>query len=210
VDTLAGIGYRGGQNQEGAMRRVIFIVLILALPVNAHVGDRIFPIPEIPDEWIDELDVRDRSLDDWEDVGLYPVLTAMDFVSVPTAGEGAPYNPSDMDYRIWLGWNGSTSRLYFAMERIDDVFVNEYEGNLDGMSDYSRHDGSFEFMVDGDHSGGNYLGFTDPNMTEEEKILNRSRTAQLYMAITDTPDDKHIGYYGAGSQWVTQPPYARS
>ena len=105
------------------MRRAIFVILILALPANAHIGDRIYLIPEISDAALEQLDVRDGNLGDWEGVGLYPVLTAADFFVEPEVEgkEGAPYNPDDMDYRIWLGWNGSTSRLYFAMERLDDV-----------------------------------------------------------------------------------------
>ena len=188
------------------MKRVIFLVLILALSVRAHVGDRIFPIPEIPDEVLDELNVRDRSLEDWEDVGLYPVLTAMDFYADPTVGEGAPYSPEDLDYRIWLGWNGSTSRLYFAMERIDDIFVNEYAGG--NLGDTWRHDGSFEFMVDGDHSGGDYSNAADPAWMDEEKQLAHNRTAQQFVGISDAPDGHHIGYQGAGTEWFTALPYA--
>jgi len=198
------------------MKRIICIVLMLALPVMAHVGDYIYSFPEIPDEALDELDVRDRSLEDWKDIGLYPLLTATDFYADPTVGEGAAYNPDDLDYRIWLGWNGSTSRLYGAMERIDDVFVNEYAGG--NLGDTWRHDGSFEFMVDGDHSGGNYSRSADPEWTEEERNLNHNRTAQLFTGIADAPDGQHISYAGAhfpgpgnpllDAQWVTQPPYA--
>jgi len=190
------------------MKRAIFIVLILALSVNAHVGDRIYPIPEIPDETLNELDLHDRGLEDWEAVGLYPVLTAMDFFSVPEVGgvEGASYNPNDLDYQIWLGWNGSTSRLYFAMERIDNIFVNEYEGGPpDNWNGFWKHDGSFEFAVDGDHSGGSVASSEG---TEEERTLNRSRTAQLFFGIMDAPYGQHIGYWGRGSEWAIVPPYA--
>jgi len=190
------------------MKRVIFIILILALSVNAHIGDRLFLIPEIPDESLDELNVRNESLEDWEDVGLYPVLTPPDFFSDPTVGDGAPYDPSDLDYQVWLGWNGSTNRLYFAMERIDDVFVNEYEGGKPNLGDTWRHDGSLEFFVDGDHSGGDYSRSADKDWTDEEKLLAHNRTAQQFLGIADAPDGRHIGYQGAGNEWYTVPPYA--
>jgi hypothetical protein len=180
---------------------ILLFALLLVAPAHAHVGDRIYPIPEITDEDLDRFDLHDNSLDDWQRVLLYPSLRAADFFADPTVGDGAPYDPFDMDYQFWLGWNGSTNRLYFAMERTDDVYVNEYiGGNID---DLWRHDGSFEFMVDGDITGS-----ADPDWTDEERTLNNNRTAQQYSVIAESPDGHHLGYQGAGSEWVNSLPYA--
>ena len=129
---------------------ILLFILIVASSVSAHIGDQIYFIPEITDDALGQLDVRDRNLDDWRAVISGPVLTAADLVPSPDVGEGAPYDPADMDYQIWLGWNGSTSRLFFALERTDDNFINEYEGGNPGH--FWRHDGAFFFSVDGDHS----------------------------------------------------------
>jgi len=185
---------------------ILLFVLLLVGPAHAHVGDRIYPIPEITDAALDQFDLRDNSLDDWRSILLEPSLRATDFIADPTVGEGAPYDPADMDYQIWLGWHGSTSRLFFALERTDDAFVNEYEGGNPG--DFWRHDGFFDLMIDGDHSGGDYTGSADPDWTDEEKTLNNNRTAQLYLAASDAPDDNHLYYWGAGIEWVCTLPYA--
>jgi hypothetical protein len=185
---------------------LLILILILSSAANAHVGDRIYLIPEITDDALAELDVSDQSLDDWTGILANPTLTASDFSSDPTVGEGTPYDPTDMDYQIWLGWNGSTSRLFFALERTDDNFINEYEGGNPGH--FWRHDGAFFFSVDGDHSGGDYSGSADSTWTDEEKTLNNNRTAQTFHGITDAPDGLHLGYDGAGVEWVCAVPYA--
>jgi len=185
---------------------ILLFALLLVGPAYAHVGDRIYSIPEISDADLDRFDLHDTSLDDWRSILVEPSLWATDFVADLTVGEGAPYDPADMDYQFWLGWNGSTDRLYVAMERTDDTFVNEYDGG--NLGDLWRHDGSFEFMLDGDHSGGDYTGSADPDWTDEEKTLNNNRTAQQYVGIGDAPDGRHIGYQGAGVEWVTALPYS--
>jgi hypothetical protein len=182
------------------------LVLGLAGGASAHIGDTIWLVFEIADADAVDIDFDDQSIVDWEDVVGDPSLTAADMFADPTVGEGAPYDPADMDYRIWVGWNGTNNVIYGAMERTDDVFVNEYAGG--NLGDLWRHDGSFEFMVDGDHTGGDYTGSADENWTDEEKTLNNNRTAQQYVGIADAPDGRHIGYQGAGTEWVTALPYS--
>jgi hypothetical protein len=190
----------------------LLFLILSASTVDAHIGERIFPIPEIKDVALESIDLHNGDLEDWADVGLYPTLMPTDFFTMSTVGgqPGAPYDPDDLDYEIWLGWNGSTSRLYFGWTRVDDAFVNEYAGgNLNGyQSSGYKHDGFFHLQVDGDHSGGNFSAYADPSWTEDERLLNNNRTAQHYMGITDTPDGKHLGYMGTGFDWVMEPPYA--
>ena len=186
------------------MKIIAAIYLLLCIvPSYAHIGDKIYPIYEMDPS---RIDLRDVSIADWEDYVGLPSLVATDFYQDPTVGEGAQYDPTDLDYRIWLGWSvQGTGRLYVAMERIDNVYVNKYHGGDFGQ--FWRFD-SIEFMVDGDHTGGDYTGFADQNWTDDEKLLNNNRTAQQYVAIADTPDGRHVGYLGAGAEWVNAPPYA--
>ena len=196
------------------MRKSLFGVLVLALVLglaggaSAHIGDTVYLLFEIADADIADIDLRDQSLDDWLDVVGDPSLLATDFFADPTVGEGAQYDPADMDYQVWLGWNGGTSTLWCAIERIDDKYVNEYAGG--NLGELWRHD-SIEFMLDGDHSGGEY-GFNAGNCgegcTEEDVFLINNRQAQQYVAIADAPDGRHVGYLGAGSDWVNALPYA--
>jgi hypothetical protein len=181
-------------------------LLTFATSASAHIGDQVYLIFEIPTADAADLDFDDLSIEDWEDVVGDPSVTAADMYPDPGVGEGAGYDPADMDYRIWIGWNGDSNTLWGAMERTDNVFVNEYAGGA--LGDLWRHDGSFEFMLDGDHTGGDYTGSADENWTEEEAKLNNNRFAQQYVGISDAPDGRHIGYQGAGADWVTIPPYA--
>ncbi|MBT4504830.1 MAG: hypothetical protein HOC74_44315 [Gemmatimonadetes bacterium] len=185
---------------------ILLFILIVASSVSAHIGDQIYFIPEITDDALGQLDVRDRNLDDWRAVISGPVLTAADLVPSPDVGEGAPYDPADMDYQIWLGWNNSTNRLYFAMGRTDDVFVHEYDGgNPTSLWQYDSH---VTFIVDGDHSGGDFTGSADETWSDEEKTLNMGRIAQRYQAIAEAPDDRFIGVDGSAASWVSESPYA--
>jgi len=172
---------------------------------GAHIGDNIYLLYEIADADVADIDLFDQSVTDWEDVVGDASLLPTDFYQDPTVGEGAQYDPADLDYRIWLGWNASSVTVHMAMERVDNVYVNEYAGG--DLGQLWRHD-AIELMLDGDHTGGDYTSGADPEWTEEEQLLNGNRTAQQYVSVADTPDGRHVGYQGAGSDWVNALPYA--
>ena len=72
-----------------------------------------FRSTEITDEAA--IDVTDGSIEDWEELFGEPSLTSLDFTgftSYQGSGESMDYNPSDLDFRIWLGWNGASDRIY--------------------------------------------------------------------------------------------------
>ena len=181
------------------------LILGLTSGASAHIGEQVYLLFELPEADLADIDLRDASITDWEDVIGDPSLVATDFFADPTVGEGAQYDPADLDYRIWLGWNGNAGTIWLGMERIDNTYINEYAGG--DLGSLWRQD-SIEFMLDGDHSGGDYTGSADENWTDEEKDLNNNRTAQQYVAIGDTPDGRHVGYLGKGTEWVNSLPYA--
>jgi len=183
----------------------IGLVCSLTGGASAHIGENVYLIFEIPESDAADLDLRDVSVADWEDVVGDPMFTPLDLYQDPTVGDGAQYDPADLDYRIWLGYNGNLGTMWMGMERIDNVYINEYTGG--DLGSLWQHD-AIEFMLDGDHTGGDYTGSADENWTDEEKTLNGNRTAQQYVAIADTPDGRHVGYQGAGADWVNALPYA--
>jgi hypothetical protein len=196
------------------MRKSLLAVLMMAFTLgivsraSAHIGSEVYLFFEIADEDVSEIDFNDGSLDDWIDLVGDPSLDATDFFADPGVGDGAPYDPADMDYRIWFGWNSTSSTIWGAMERTDDVYVNEYAGG--NLSDLWKWDSVIEFMLDGDHSGGEY-GFNATNCegcTEEEINLVNNRQAQQYLVIAEAPDGKQAGYLGAGQGWVNDVPYS--
>ena len=97
------------------MRLISTFCLMLALGLagtaHAHIGEKVFLIFEIPDADLGDLDLFDGDISDWEDVVGDASLTPEDFFADPTVGDGAQYDPADMDYRVWLGWNNTNNRL---------------------------------------------------------------------------------------------------
>ena len=179
------------------------LILGLTSGASAHIGEQVFLLFEMADEDIGDLDFTDGTVEDWEDVVGDPQFVPTDLYQDPTVGDGAQYDPADLDYRIWSGWNSTNGTIWFAMERIDNVyFGREY----DGSSPWNYE--AIEVMLDGDHTGGDYTGSANPDWTDEEKKLNNNRTAQQYIAVADDPTGRHVFYLGAGSEWVNDVPYA--
>jgi hypothetical protein len=167
-----------------------------------------FLVFELAQSELAAIDLKDGSIADWEAL-FDPSLLATDFFSDPNVGDGAQYDPNDLDFRIWLGWTRQAqgNHVYLAMQRVDNVLINEYAGGAPG--DFWRHD-SVEFMLDADHSGGQYGGWTEGTdyTTEEELKLINNAQAQQYLGIAGSPDAIHVGYLGAGTGWVNILPYA--
>lgn len=188
---------------------ITLAVLALGVQSHAHVGDRVIPIYEISDEELTRLDVRDGSVEDWEEIVGEPSVNGLEFIGSPWSSDLVPpYDPAEFDFRIWLGWNDSRDLLFFGLQSVDDEYVNEYvvkypDGDIFMMwFDNDR----ISLLVDGDHSGGEF-NHVDRAWTEEEKKLNIYRTAQTYFAIAEAADDRYVGYFGAGEEWVNFPPY---
>ncbi len=188
------------------MRTRLLLTLIpllgLASAAHAHIGDEIYPFYELLDEDLDQIDLADGSVEDWLEVIGEPSLMASDFF-----WENHRYDPSEVDFRIWLAWNQSTSTLWIAMERFDDLYFNLYDGREPW--EMQNWDSSIRFMVDGDHTGGRYAsggGRYCEHCTAEE-ILEDHRQAQQWMVIAEAPEGEHLFHFGA-SEWVVGEPYA--
>ena len=192
------------------MQQPIWLKLALSLAgflsvANAQPADRIFPIMQLTDRDVAEIDVTDGSVEDWEYIVGEPTLTPLDFAEP----YGGSYDPSDMDFRIWLGWHDATDRIFFAMERVDDVYVNEFDREDENENEVmSFHDSSVEFAVDGDHSGGAVAPEESPG-----EWLQAPTQAQVFHALGEvfdggsqvrlTPHAYHLS-----ADWFSQPPFA--
>ena len=178
---------------------------------HAHIGDQIYPFYELLDEDLDRIDLTDGSVEDWYDILGEPSLTASDFYF-----PHSQYDPASCDNRFWLGWHRRSGSVWVAMERFDDIYHNNYAGEILESAlptafrpAMYRWDSSFSFLVDGDHSGGRYL-FAHNNCggcTVEEAKLWNNRQAQHWLVIAETAAGRQVGYDGA-SEWVIREPYA--
>ena len=181
---------------------ILAALLGLASGTPAHVGDEVYLFYELLDEDLARIDVTDGSVEDWLEVVGEPSLTASDFF-----WRNHPYDPSEVDFRIWLAWHEGSGTLWIAMERFDDLYFNLYDGEK--RWEMQNWDSSIRFMVDGDHSGGEYsylLGWECQECTPDQ-VLENNRQAQDWMAIAETPDGEHLFHDGA-SEWVVGEPYA--
>ncbi len=130
--------------------RTITLLAVTASLCSGHVGERVVPIFEIPDELLSEIDIHDGEIGDWLTVIGEPSLTGLDLTPDFGSTFGEEYNPSDLDFRIWLAWHQRLNRVYIAAEGVDDDFVDLGDGFSDG---YVR------LEIDGDHSGGVFTSF---------------------------------------------------
>ena len=173
-------------------------LLDLAGAAHAHIGDEIYPFFELLDEDLDRIDLTDGSVEDWLEVLGEPSLTASGFF---WGFESFPqdYDPSEVDFRIWLAWNQGSSTLWIAMERFDDLY-------------WKMHwwDSSIRFLVDGDHTGGpfSYFRLFNCHQCTDEEVREDNRQAQTWVAIAETPDGEHLFHYAAVSEWAAREPYA--
>ena len=178
-------------------------LLVPASITHAHIGDEIYLLYELHNEDLDRIDLTDGSVEDWLEVVGEPSLAASDFFWVNN-----PYDPSEVDFRIWLAWHRTSSTVWVAMERFDDFYFNRYDGA--GTHRMHRWDSSLAFMVDGDHTGGQYSYLLGINCAEctAEQVLSDNRQAQRWMAIAEAPNGGELLDYDGASEWVTKEPYA--
>ncbi|MCY3737428.1 MAG: hypothetical protein OXG13_13555 [Gemmatimonadaceae bacterium] len=117
------------------------------------------------------------------------------------------YDPSELDFRIWLAWHQASNTVWIAMERFDDLYFNRYDGG--GLGEMWNWDSSIAFLVDGDHTAGQYSHYHGPDCERctPERILASNRQAQRWMAIAEAPDGEILDYDGF-SEWVVREPYA--
>ncbi|NKB68231.1 MAG: hypothetical protein GKR89_14310 [Candidatus Latescibacteria bacterium] len=178
------------------------LCLLAADPGGAHTGEVVVPIYELPTA--DLPDLHDGTLEDWVEVLPEASLSHGDFLPIL----GPSINPGDLAFQIYLAWHGASQRIYLAIERFDDRYINTYEGGqLEGLWAYDNVD----FMVDGDHAGEQYNGFESSDAEElgfAEKDGRTNFAAQQYFAIAAAPDRRLLGHPGLGLDWVTLPPFA--
>ena len=179
------------------------LIVALCGAVGAHIGTTIYPMYELPTA--DLPDLRDGTLEDWEDVLPGASLDHNEFAPLNVA-DGSGINPADLAYRTFMAWHSASQTIHVAIERVDDVYINTYEGgDLTGLWRFD----SIEFMVDGDHSGGSYNGGgLGEDLSDEERKLLSNFQAQQWVAVAEAPDGRTLGYQGNGQGWVSLPPYA--
>ena len=191
---------------------VILLSAVIALfgmdPVLGHGGDRVYPFYEITDE--NAIDVTDGSIEDWEELFGEPSLTSLDFTAFDRDKWVTGYNPSDLDFLIWLGWNGASNRIYVGAICIDDVYVGEDEKS-DNYFDREGED-HLSIEVDGDHDGS--PGWDESVARRDDKGEDSGlmgQGSQFYSAVPLRRETSHVGLSVLemwwDENWWGYPPY---
>ena len=165
-----------------------------ALPLHwatAHEGDRVYPILEITDDMLAQIDLRDGTTDEWPDLLGEPTLKTIDFEM-----DDFSYDPSDLDFAVWLGWHEELDRIYFAGAFVDDVYLETVGSSFRSYRDY------IQLTVDGDHSPERASIFS-----EEGRFRNKY---QSYWAAAMVPEGPIMIFplISDLGDWMLYPPYA--
>ena len=168
----------------------LVLIVGLAMSVDAHVGDRVYPFFKLTDEMVAEIQLHDGSVEEWYELIGEPTLTLLDFASMH---HGTSRDPSDMDFRIWLAWHDDPARIYVAFASADNDYFSEYG------------DPAIQLAIDGDHGGGAGCPCEDP--------VEALGETQLYLAVARTGwggptlDDTYIRFATGQLAWNALPPY---
>ena len=184
------------------------LLLAMAISAGAHSGDRVFPVYELTDEMLKQIDLHDGSIEEWSDLVGEPSMTMLDFID-DLGSESA--DPANLDFRIWLAWHDDPDRIYLAFICSDDMYKNthDYSASFQAGSHILRLHDSILFAVDADHSGGEGV----PRNTDDLDFwVENLGTTQQYEAIARTVsgpllNDPGMLYQTGNFGWMVFPPY---
>ena len=177
-----------------------------AARLSAHDGDLLVPIRFLSEEALAHLNLDDGSVEDWEDALGEPTLTSLDFDLDSQAYIDYQAGPSNFDFRIWLGWT-KDGRIYCAGQFADDVYVT-ISDHFDFFIHFMYRGDSLALLVDGDHSGNQFIFSEEPL----EGPIKSNLQAQRYEAVSRVPDGPLVALPEDnidGAWWMVEPPFAR-
>ena len=197
-------------------KQLHFALLLLfwvAISSEAHLGGRVFPIPYLTDEMVENIQLDDGSVHEWIELVGEPTMTLLDFVEERWQ---SPFDPSSLDFRIWLAWHDDPARIYLAFVGSDDVYKNTQDYSVDWIPSlrddfvWGQND-CIALAIDGDHSGG--AGLPPGGDSPSEDLLRASGETQYYEAIARTAggptlEDSWTRYGTDAFPWTVLPPYA--
>lgn len=181
---------------RAALTATVLLNVILADVASGHVGDIIYPIYELPTS--DLPDLHDGTLEDWEEVLPGASLDHNDFIY--EGGISGGIDPANLAWRVFLAWHRASQRIYMAVERLDDDYI---PSGTDGF-----FEGPTRLRVDGDHSGGQYGGFSLELSEDERKRLSEAQAQSYRMGPEPVFQDRLLFGGSWAWPWVTLPPWA--
>ena len=151
-------------------------LIALANVVSAHVPeDKILGAWQWPTS---HLPVLDGDISEWEVLPeeLWIEINEQDFGG--DLGTTKEIDVSDMWFRVAISWHDETDRLYYVIDRFDDLWDRDGGGFGD-----SGNDDSIEIGVDADHSGDWYFTLDRGSARRRAHAAGRCPCADLPLSL---------------------------
>jgi len=195
--------------------RLLIAVSVLALgPPSPAISQRlVIPLAELCDDDLAAIDLHDGHVDDWLEVIGGPTLTTRDACRTYGLSYWMAYDPTDLDFRIWLAWHDATNRIYVAFERLDDRYENDFtRTDPHGVARYmGYHDSSLELWVDGDLQSRALTTYEWAKLPMLEKARATVRAQQAYTGLAEVFDGgPHLALRWSYTDWMLRPPYSEA
>ena len=187
------------------LRHATFVLLLLAGSALAHAGGRVYPIPYLTEEMLEQIQLDDGWVDEWYELVGEPTMTLLDFAD---EAWGTGLEPSDLDFRAWLAWHDDPARLYLAVTVSDDQYHNIYIPGSDDVDNSIFLQDNIFLGIDADHGGGEGIGASSD-------WLEVYGQTQVYIAIAYASsgpplEDSGLSPRTETSAWTVLPPYAEA
>jgi len=117
-----------------------------------------------------------------------------------------PADFSNLNFRAIVSYSVDTNRLYFMMERFDNLW------DRDGVGERAGGDDSWEMHIDGDHSG-DQMAFSAAEIADEdERTLAKGRWSQSYHtrfpSLGDTGRESWSWFWMSKAEWHDDLPWS--
>lgn len=182
------------------MRLFVLLVLVTLMPRFVFPQDsRSFKIFQFPP---DRIPVIDGKVNDWSIVGdEYAIGMDSLFDDRIDSNRHLRNNPKNLDVKVKVAWVKGMNRLYFLYEAYDDY----WDFSLNNL-----HNDIFEVVVDGDQSGGPFIGPFHPNKsfnTMDAYFSFHGVHAQNYHIFTPAVGKDWAMVWGS-QPWIKELPYS--
>ena len=171
---------------------VISITQVFAL-ARPDMEFKIFQFPR------DRMPCIDGKTGDW-DIVPDSYTYGTDLLNDTENGHGTNIDPKDLDVKVTVGWVKGMNRLYFLYEAYDDFWDMRFS-----PTGYSND--IFEIAVDGDLSGGPFIGNAQIKDPIENQITFSGVHAQNYHIFTPPINNDWCLVWGC-QPWIKYFPYA--
>lgn len=184
------------------LRSVVFATLVslgLNGAASAHFPEEaLYRVFQFPDNL---LPVMDGDLRDWDIVPESYWTDTYDLMET-VRGLGTDFDVEDLSVLTAVGWNDTQNRLYFVVKGHDDILNMEHEGYA------GVHGGDiWEIVIDADHSGGIYNGFSKTDQALEDRYMS-SHAQNYHILFPPSSEDWTVWLWGK-AQWTCSLPYAK-